>query len=143
MQDLWNRENDRDKTYRILCWTVLLCAALVLSIPVICFTGLGTLFLCKLAGVPETVEMGLLIVLSAVCYVFLVWAGRRFLLLPDRSAEPSGVSRGASAALWLGIAFLLCLAFFWCGSRPGDGLPDLCRRRNVDRKKWKTVGLYR
>ena len=33
-----------EKTYHILCWTVLLCAALVLGIPVICFTGLGTLY---------------------------------------------------------------------------------------------------
>ena len=104
-----------EKTYHILCWIVLLCAALVLSIPVICFTGLGIFFLCKLTEGPESVGIGLLTVLSPVCYVFLVWAGRRFLFRPDRLSEPSDVSRGASVALWLGFAFLLCLAFFWLG----------------------------
>ena len=59
--------------------------------------------------------MGLLTVLAPVCYVFLVWAGRRFLFRPDRLSEPTGVSRGASVALWLGLAFLLCLVFFWLG----------------------------
>ena len=104
-----------EKTYRILCWTALLCAALVLSIPAIWFTGLGIFFLCELTGVPESVGIGLLTILSPACYVFLVWAGQRFLLCPDRLSEPSDVSRGASVGLWLGFAFLFCLAFFWLG----------------------------
>ena len=101
-----------EKIYRLLCFLVILTAALIPSIIALVFVGIIPVLLLEAAKLPDAAKIAVMILLWLVLYGLLTEFLRRILIKRDVLKETESYSRWQSIGIWLTPGFLLWLAGF-------------------------------